>query len=72
VFYPLGLLPRAFDNVYALNPIVVVVQVSRWAFVGGQPPPAGMVAVSCAVATVLLLSGLWFFRRHEGRFADLV
>ena len=72
VFYPLGLLPRMFDNIYALNPIVVVVQVSRWAFVGGQPPRAGMVAVSCAVAAVLLLSGLWFFRRREGRFADVV
>ncbi len=72
VFYPLGLLPRMFDQVYALNPIVVVVQTSRWAFAGGQPPPASMVAVSCAVAALLLLSGLWFFRRHEGRFADVV
>ena len=58
VFYPLGLLPRMFDQVYALNPIVVVVQTSRWAFAGGQPPPASMVAVSCAVAAVLLVSGL--------------
>jgi lipopolysaccharide transport system permease protein len=72
VFYPLGLLPRLFDHVYALNPIVVVIQTSRWAFAGGQPPAASMVAVSCAVAALLLVSGLWFFRRHEGRFADVV
>jgi lipopolysaccharide transport system permease protein len=72
VFYPLGLLPRMFDHVYALNPIVVAIQTSRWAFAGGQPPTAAMVAVSCAVAALLLVSGLWFFRRHEGRFADVV
>jgi hypothetical protein len=31
-----------------------------------------MVAVSTAVATILLVSGLWFFHRHEGTFADIV
>ena len=72
VFYPLSLLPRVLDPVYALNPIVVVVQTSRWAFIGGEPPASRMVVVSCAVAALLLVSGLWFFRRHEGRFADVV
>ena len=32
VFYPLSLLPPQYALVYALNPIVVSVQVSRWAF----------------------------------------
>ena len=72
VFYPLALLPPKYELLYALNPIVVAVQTSRWAFAGGEPPGANMVAVSCAVAAVLLVSGLWFFRRHEGRFADVV
>jgi lipopolysaccharide transport system permease protein len=72
VFYPLSLLPPQYALVYALNPIVVSVQVSRWAFAGGAPPPAGMVLVSSAVALAVLVSGLWFFRRHEGRFADIV
>jgi lipopolysaccharide transport system permease protein len=72
VFYPLSMLPPKYELVYALNPVVVVVQTSRWAFAGGEPPVLRMVAVSCAVAALLLVSGLWFFRRHEGRFADLV
>jgi homopolymeric O-antigen transport system permease protein len=72
VFYPLFLLPPKYTLIYALNPIVVSVQTSRWAFAGGEPPALSMVAVSCAVAALLLVSGLWFFRRHEGRFADLV
>ena len=72
VFYPLSLLPPRYELIYALNPIVVVVQTSRWAFAGGNPPSGAMVAVSVGVAALLLVSGLWFFRRHEGRFADLV
>ena len=72
VFYPLALLPPKYELLYALNPIVVTVQVSRWAFAGGEPPGGGMVAISSAVALALLISGLWFFRRHEGRFADVV
>lgn len=72
VFYPLSLLPPKYELAYALNPIVVAVQTTRWAFAGGIPPPPGMVLVSSAVTALLLLSGLWFFRRHEGRFADIV
>jgi len=72
VFYPLSLLPPKYELLYALNPIVVAVQSSRWAFAGGEQPGVAMVAISSAVAAVLLVSGLWFFRRHEGRFADVV
>jgi lipopolysaccharide transport system permease protein len=72
ILYPLSLLPPKYELLYAVNPIVVAVQASRWAFAGGQPPPAAMVLVSCTVAAALVMSGLWFFRRHEGRFGDLV
>ena len=72
VFYPLSLLPSKYELLYALNPIVVAVQTSRWAFAGGDAPRAGMVAISAAVAAILLVTGLWYFRRHEGRFADIV
>jgi lipopolysaccharide transport system permease protein len=72
VFYPLSLLPPKYELLYAVNPLVVAVQATRWAFAGGAPPAAGMVLVSTFVAAALLVSGLWFFRRHEGRFADVV
>ena len=72
VFYPLSLLPPKYEMLYALNPVVVAVQTSRWAFAGGGPPSMSMVVISTAVAVLLLVSGLWFFRRHEGRFADIV
>src|SRR6266850_3436587 len=72
VIYPTTLLPAKYHFVYALNPLVAVIDTSRWAFAGGKPPDAWMVGVSAVVASALLLSGLWFFRRHEGTFADVV
>lgn len=72
VIYPSTLLPAKYSFIYALNPIVVVIDTSRWAFTGGPPPTDWMVAVSCAVTAVLCVSGYWFFRRHESTFADIV
>ena len=72
VIYPTTLLPPKYSFLYALNPIVVVIDGSRWAFAGGPPPPLWMVGVSCLSGLVFLVSGLWFFRRREPTFADVV
>lgn len=72
IIYPLSLLPPKYEALYAMNPMVVAVQTSRWAFAGGTPPAASMVAISTVVAAILLVTGLWFFRRREGTFADVV
>jgi len=72
VIYPLSLLPPKYAPLYAMNPIVVAVQTSRWAFAGGAPPSPYMAGISTAVAACLVVTGLWFFRRHEGNFADIV
>ena len=72
VIYPSTLLPPKYSFLYALNPVVSVIDTSRWAFTGGPPPEAWMVAVSCAVTALLCASGYWFFRRHESTFADIV
>lgn len=72
VIYPLSLLPSRYENLYAVNPIVVAVQASRWAFAGGAAPTLSMAGISTAVAAFLVVSGLWFFRRREATFADIV
>ncbi|MBC7803164.1 MAG: ABC transporter permease [Candidatus Parcubacteria bacterium] len=72
VIYPVSLLPPEYEFLYAMNPVMVAVQTSRWAFAGGEPPGAYLAAISTAVAALLVLSGLWFFRRREGTFADKV
>ena len=72
VIYPTSLLPPKYHFLYSLNPIVTVIDVSRWAFCGTNPPNVGGVIVSTVVAVGLCVSGLWFFRRHERNFSDVV
>ncbi len=72
VVYPSDLLPAKYNLLFALNPIVVVIDVTRWAFAAGPAPASWMVAVSCAVATFVCITGFWFFRRLEANFPDIV
>jgi lipopolysaccharide transport system permease protein len=71
VAYPTSLVPEAWRPVYALNPMVGVVDGFRWALVGG-PAPSLTVAVSAAVVFAVLIGGLFYFRRTERTFADIV
>jgi lipopolysaccharide transport system permease protein len=71
VAYPTSIVPEAWRPLYALNPMVGVVDGFRWALVGGHPPSA-TVAVSATVVLAVLVSGLFYFRRTERTFADIV
>jgi len=60
---------------YGLNPMVGIVEGFRWSMLGGDPKVAapGIMLAASALATVLLLvSGLYYFRRMEQTFADIV
>jgi lipopolysaccharide transport system permease protein len=72
IAYPVTLVPDAYREVYALNPMVSVLQVFRWATIGSAPPSIGMVAVSLATASVIFAFGLAYFRRTERTFADVI
>jgi len=72
IVYPITTIPEGtFRYIYSLNPMVGVVQGFRWAFFGGTPPDMTLLISSLAVL-VLLVSGLFFFRRMEKTFADVV
>lgn len=60
-----------WQAVYALNPMVGVIQGFRWALFGTNPPDLSML-VSAAVVLVLFVSGLFYFRRMERIFADMI
>jgi len=72
IIYPTSLLPPKYQFLYSLNPVAAVIESSRWAFCGTNPPSVGVILVSTLVAVCLCASGLWFFRRHEQNFADVV
>ncbi len=58
---------------YSLNPMVGVIDGFRWAILGGESQiylPG--FALSLALVVLLLLSGIWYFRRMERTFADVI
>ena len=72
VAYPSSLLEEPWKTLYALNPMVGVVEGFRWALLGTDTAPGPMVAASTVVAIILLISGAFYFRRMEKHFADVV
>jgi lipopolysaccharide transport system permease protein len=72
VVYSASIIPSAkWQVVYALNPMAGVIQGFRWALLGTKPPDLSLL-VSFGVVLVLLISGLFFFKRMERVFADIV
>jgi lipopolysaccharide transport system permease protein len=72
VAYPSSLVPEAWRPLYGLNPMAGVIEGFRWALVNKADPSWELLAVSAAAVAVLLTGGLYYFRRMEKRFADLV
>lgn len=73
VVYPIDVvnLGQFMKVVYALNPMVGVIQGFRWVIFGTNPP-GWMFAISMGMVLVLFVSGLYYFRRMERTFADLI
>lgn len=71
VLYPSTLIEGPWRIVYGLNPMAGVVEGFRWALLGSDPP-GSMILVSTVVSVVVLVSGLFYFRRVERSFADVV
>jgi len=72
VAYPSSIVPEKWRPLYGLNPVAGVVEGFRWALLGKSQPPGAMLWVSVAVVIVILFGGLYYFRRMEQQFADIV
>ncbi|HAJ58526.1 MAG TPA: phosphate ABC transporter permease, partial [Cyanobacteria bacterium UBA8543] len=58
---------------YSLNPMVGVIDGFRWAILGGEAKlywPGFLLSV--ALVILVLASGIWYFRRMERKFADVI
>jgi lipopolysaccharide transport system permease protein len=72
IVYPIDIIPAGpWRLLYGLNPMVGVIQGFRWALLGTEPPDMTML-ISAGVVLILLVSGLYYFRRMEKTFADIV
>lgn len=72
VIYPASLIPEAWRMLYALNPMVGVVEGFREALFRTEGQSGSMMGLSVLVAGVLLVSGLYVFNRVEQTIADTV
>jgi len=72
IAYPLSRIPEQWQTLYMLNPMVGVVEGFRWALLGGDPVPLLALIFSAGFGLLLLISGLFYFRRMERTFADMV
>lgn len=72
VAYSAKVVPAEYQFLYALNPMVGVVEGFRWALLGARPPDGLTLVISTAISMMVLISGLYYFRRMERTFADMV
>jgi lipopolysaccharide transport system permease protein len=72
VAYPSSLIPVRWRALYGLNPMAGVVEGFRWSLLGQSEAPGALLAVSVAVVILILIGGLYYFRRMEAEFADVV
>jgi lipopolysaccharide transport system permease protein len=70
IAYSASMIPEQWQLLYALNPMAGVVEGFRWALLGAGSAPSSMIAVSASIAVILMISGLYYFRRMERTFAD--
>jgi len=72
VAYSSRLLDEPWRTLYGLNPMVGVLDGFRWALLGVNDAPGPIVYVSSMAAVLIFISGLYYFRRMEKTFADVV
>lgn len=67
------IVPPSYRFLYWLNPMVGVIDGFRWSLLRGQTGySAASVLTSAVVSAVLCVTGLWYFRRTERTFADVI
>ena len=72
VAYSTSLVPERWRWLYGLNPMAGVIEGFRWALTGKGLAPGPLFAASACGVLLVLLGGLFYFRRMEGTVADIV
>lgn len=73
VGYSSAIVPGEWRLLYSLNPLVGVIDGFRWALLpGGEPLYLPALWASTAIITLMLVSGVIYFRRTERSFADVI
>lgn len=72
VAYSSGMIPEKWQFVYGLNPMTGVVEGFRWIMLGSSAPPPAILLASIGMIAILLISGLFFYKKREDYFTDVI
>lgn len=72
VVYSADLIPGPLKPIFAVNPMVGVIDGFRWALLGLGDFPAISLLISVVLAAVLFVGGALVFQRVERNFADVI
>jgi lipopolysaccharide transport system permease protein len=67
------IIPEKWRLLYSINPMVGVIDGFRWAILGGASKlywPGFL--LSLALVILVLITGIWYFRKTEKTFADII
>ena len=68
-----SIVPEQWRLLYSLNPMVGVIDGFRWSVSGGNTPfPWQSVEIALIGTAFLLVTGIWYFRKTERTFADII
>ena len=72
VAYSSSKVPEQWRLLYSMNPMVGVIDGFRWAILGEQNLYWPGFAISIVGVTLIIVSGIWYFRHTERTFADVI
>ena len=72
IVYPSTLVPPLWRPILGINPMAGVVEGFRWSLLGSGQGPGIMLGISVCIVTVLLVTGLLYFKHMERTLADVV
>jgi lipopolysaccharide transport system permease protein len=72
IAYPSSMVPEQWRPLMGLNPMAGVVEGFRWALLGTDTRPGPLILVSALVSVTVFVTGVYYFKRMERSFADIV
>jgi lipopolysaccharide transport system permease protein len=67
-----SVVPERYRMLYALNPMVGIIDGFRWCILGSPSLYWPSTAIAITEVGILVASGIWYFRKTERTFADII
>lgn len=72
VFYPISVLPKAYQPWLMANPLTFIIEQARHVLLGGRLPDWQGLAVYSLISLSIAWAGFWWFQKTRKGFADVL